>query len=476
MKHYTWTILFVLVSACSPVEVGGDGGGGKDAETGGDGGAGGGDAAQGMVTARVLDPMLAPVAGAKVAFSKADGTLISVQTTDANGEASETMDAGGMVSAGTVIPSSDVVQYQVMTVMGAVPGDVIEFGPRSKAPTYDSLGSANFRFGTDWNADHYEVGTDCNNTSLPAPQAAGTVYTYNFQDDRCSHRMNHYDALAYALGDANGTNVKAWCVFPNMYANDPNTHYPDPWSTDFTQLDAYMSNVPFTGNVNLSAQMIHSNVVYGARGFLRQVGVTGGQTADYMIPLPQGFSERNLISFNAKSPAGDHFLGYAEMVGASDTTLAVDTGTLGYPMFNNVSVNASMPDRPAVRFTADGAIPDSAEASLAFAFWIDPNGAAQESWQWIVIGPPGTPSPMRAPALPNDFLTDPSGANPRWPPPASYSIGALVAGALELGDLNGWDEVRTKRGISVVGDDSFLGSDAPVGAKSIISAGGMLPN
>ena len=46
----------------------------------------------------------------------------------------------------------------------------------------------------------------------------------------------------------------------------------------------------------------------------------------------------------------------------------------------------------------------------------------------------------------------------------------------QIGDLNGWNEVRTKRGMSVVGDDGFLLPDAPVGAKSIVSAGGLLPN
>ncbi len=260
-----------------------------------------------------------------------------------------------------------------------------------------------------------------------------------------------------------------------MSAGDPNTHFPDPWSTNFTPLDARMNSVPFTGNVNLKAQMIHNNVVYGARGFEQQIGVTSGQTAAYGIPLPEGFSDRNLLTFNANSMASDHFLGYAEMLAPDQTTLTVDTTALAYPTFNNVSADTTMPGRPAIRFTMDGDTPSTAEASLAFAFWIDPSGG-QESWQWIAIGPPGTPSPMRAPELPDDFVTDPSGANPRWPPPSSYTIGALVAGILEIGDLNGWDEVRTKRGMSVVGDDGFLLPDAPVGAKSIVSAGGLLPN
>lgn len=475
MKHYTWTILFALVTACSPVEVGGNGDSDAGNNNGGDGGSGGADAAPGVVTARVLDQALMPVAGAKVAFSKADGSLISVQTTDANGEASETMDAGGMVSAGTVIPSPDIVQYQVQTIMGAMPGDVIEFGPRSPSPTYDQVGTATFRFANDWNADHYELGTDCNSTWVPSPQAAGMNYTYNFYDDRCAHRANTYDTLGYAMADQQDTSVNAWCVIADMHAGDPNTYVSGNWNTSFSQLNAFLSNVPFTGNVELRPQMIHKNVVYGVSGFTKQVGVTAGQSASYAVRLPQGFSERTLVSFNVNSMANDHFLGYAEMLDPSKSTLMVDAQALGYPQFNNVSVDSTMPGRPAVRFTADGAIPDSAEGTIAFAFWMDPSGG-QESWQWIILGPPGTASPMRAPQLPDDFLTDPSGGNPRWPPPASYTVAALVAGTFEVGDLTGWDEVRTKRGIGLVGDDGFLKLDAPVGAKSVISAGGILPN
>ena len=480
MKHYTWTLLFALVTACSPVEVGGNGGSdagnGGDDGGGGDGG-GGSDAGPGLVTARVLNQAVMPLPGAKVAFSKADGSLISVKTTDANGEASETMDAGGMVSAGLVIPSSDGTQYQVMTVVGAMPGDVIEFGPRTKAVTYNQLGSADFRFASDWsNAKSYTAGTGCSNASVPAPQPAGISTTYYFSDDRCSRGQTRYDLLGYAFTDSNQTAVGAWTQILDVQANNPGTYASEAWNANFDQLNAFMTKLPFDAKVELSAQMLHNGVTYEPSGYNRQVSVSAGGNAAYAIPMPSGFSTKTLLDFSANSNDGTHFIGYAEMRDANNSTLTVDTSTLGYPQINDVTLDTSVAGRPAVTFNPDGAPPESAEATLAFTNWFDPSGGSTDVWQWIVIAPPGAKSPLRAPALPNDFVVDPSGALPRWPAPPNLSVGALVAGMLEIGDLNGWDEVRTKRGMSIVGDDSSLGVDAPVGAKSIISAGGIVPN
>src|SRR5205085_1829085 len=77
----------------------------------------------GTVTVTVYDDG-ARVAGAPVVFHGADGSPETLSSTDASGEASAPMQAGGMVTVAREVSG----ERRLETVMGVEPGDSLVFG------------------------------------------------------------------------------------------------------------------------------------------------------------------------------------------------------------------------------------------------------------------------------------------------------------------------------------------------------------
>ncbi|HUH02666.1 MAG TPA: Ig-like domain-containing protein [Kofleriaceae bacterium] len=476
MKLFAYLALAsgLTLAACSPITPKGDGDGGNDPDANTNDGGGGDDAAPGMVTARALDMEGNPLAGVNVAFSQADGTLIGMATTTASGEVTETVSQEAIVSFGLseTQPKSNNGLYTVQIIMGVQPGDTVEvnmgspFGGRLS----ESLGTANLMFPSlHAGTDHYIVGNKCNNTYVSNTTLS---FPMDFYSNSCSGRATTLDLLGVAW-NANNAPL-AWTMFEDVQIGAANTFTSTGWNTNFAQFNAFYTNTPYDGEIRLDVGLMHDGIDHGIGGFNRTVGpLTAGQNAAYVVPVPAAFTDSLHVKAEYTGTARDRLLMHQTNLMSTTTSNSVDLSGLGYPSISSVTLDTSMPGRPAYRWTADGAIPSAAHALLGFSLWSD----LGSQWAVLVLAPADSTAPLRMPALPNTFLADPLTLSPRWPPPAALEPWQNVVALFESGDHADFAALRTQRGLTgLIGNGQFLSPTAPIGSRSIVSAGGLFGN
>lgn len=462
----------LVAAACSPVTPKGDAdAGGADANTT-DGGGGEPDAGPGMVTARALDIEGMPLEGVNVVFSRPDGALISMATTPASGEVSAMVPLDAMVSFGysTVQAKASIGSYLVQIIMGVQPGDTVEvnmFDPFGRPS--DFLGTANLMFPTlHAGTSFYTIGTQCNSTSVSGTTVS---FTLDFYTNNCSGQTTTMDLLGISWNSNNAP--LAWTMFDDVTAGAANTFSSSGWNTNFAQFNAFYTNAPYEGDVDLRVGLLRDGIDYGFGGFNSTFAVTSGGNAAYVVPVPAAFTQVLQVRGELKNMADDQLILHQTNLMPSTTSNSVDLSGLGYPGVTQVTLDTAMPGRPAYRWMLDAAIPAQAQAVLAFTLWGDVNG----QWAVAVLAPKNAMSPLRMPELPNTFLADPGTLSPRWPPPVATAPFQNVVGVIEMGGFADYAALRTRRALtSLFNDGSFLSATAPIGSRSIISAGGLISN
>lgn len=468
----------VTLAACSPVTPKGNGDGGNDPDANTTDGGGEIDAGPGMVTARALDMDGQPLAGVNVVFSQADGTLIGMATTTATGEVSETVPQDAIVSFGlsqTRAKSTDGT-YVVQIIMGVQPGDTVEASlGTSGGGNNEPLGTANLMFSTlHAGSEEYSVGHRCQ-SRYAGPNEQ--TFSMAFDANRCSGRATTLDLLGIAWNvppaPAERTAL-AWTMFDDVQIGAANTFTSTGWNTNFAQFNAFYTNTPYDGDLELDVGLIRDGIDYAFGGFDDSVGpLTAGQNAAYVVPVPAAFTQTLNVGAQYTSTARDRLLLHQTNLMPTTTSNSVDLSGLGYPSISSVTLDTAMPGRPAYRWTADGAIPSAAQALIGLTLWSD----VGSEWAVLVLAPVDSSAPLRMPALPNTFLADPTSLSPRWPPPAAVAPWQNVVGLLESGDHADFAALRTQRGLSaLLGNGQFLSPTAPIGTRSIISAGGQFGN
>jgi hypothetical protein len=423
------------------------------------------------MTVRVNDETANAAVGAKVAFNRPDGSLISVKEVASDGMVTESVIAGGSVTVAQSFPQDGGgYEYTLKTIVGVRPGDTIQIGPVTPAPDWASIGSATVNFSSYTGAGLYEVGTRCNRSSA-TPGGGGISTVFGFQNDDCSGTKTTLDLLAIAYDDVNRTTPLAWSLVDALQSGTTGTN--GAWNTSFNRFEVVLNNSPIGGSVgDTNVLFFRDNVPFNI-GNDDNVNIVQGGSASFERLVPPGFPSAAHVAFQMFALDQSQILSFREAVAPGGSSLVLDLNELPVPMVTASSLDMTAA-RPEFSWTFDGPVhPGMTDGLLAFGFWVD--SATEESWQWVVVTAPNTTSPLQGPMLPDDLVADGTSAA-RWPPPTSATVVGQATGVIVHGAFDGWDDLRKNDPFALFDDADELPPGAETGTQTLLSAGGLLPN
>jgi hypothetical protein len=395
-----------------------------------------------------------PIPGIDVLFSDPAGAEVSIQTTDAQGRATEVVLPGSAATIAVMIPGGAGNGYAAISWLGVEPGDdlVWQFDP----PQPTVYGDLSVTLpGAHGGATSYELHTGCGTFSVPDP---GVPATGALMSD-CLGSDTNIDVLAYALDSANQ---------PIAYSHD--TDVPavsggttsvtlGAWQTTFDPLTVTLTGAPAAATgAGLETTLFADGIGFAGPG--GGGGFTAG-TATLQSGYPTGFAERLVYStFIQLGPNPEDGVG-ALLVGHPDTpaTDSRDLATLLLPAIGSATA-ANAQGRLEVGWTSSGAF-DAADGILVMSQWID--GA--DNHLWFLLAPPGATNPFQLPVLPDDLAA--------FRPTASSVFDVPSLFLLEADFIDGYPEFR-EVGYSIIGDGIEEVMPATGGVLRA-SIGGQLP-
>lgn len=464
MRSVALGLGLLVVAACSPVRIGGDGAvmDADDVQIDGEVGI---DAQVdatpfGEVTVKVLDDVtMAPVVGAKVRFSNPDGTEISTTVTNEGGAASAEVPFGAVVTVGYSRPNPDSdagTLRMVQTVFAVHPGDVIEIGPRRPEPTGDPVAQWQLKAPVAVDtASSYSVGTECNSTALSPFES----WTYYHRDDRCTHGKLPLDLLGVAWDSSDAPMV--YTTFLGLTAATTGDQIGTNWQV-FSSLNLTATNSPLGGFVSLRARLLRGGVDYDFNRTESELPISVGGGAERSLYYPPGFIDKQQVTFQLFDSGQTDMRMYLRNLPADATSHSLDLGDM-LPGVGGVAVADSDLSRPGMTWQSSPGLVESTVGMLGFAQW----SRDQDVWVWQFLAPPDAEAPLQLPFMPGDLVDV-------WPIPSNSTLTGYVVGYLRGGGFANWDEFRQNRGLGVMGeDDVIIPPDAPAGAEAWISAGGL---
>jgi hypothetical protein len=410
-----------------------DGGGhdarSSDASNGSDAGSADGSASDGApgsgVTA-IYYKNGTPAAGATVVFSDPSGALLQMATTDSNGSASFAVPAMGMV---TVADMSTGSLSTIQTIAGVQPNDQLLFGGRRPPSTL--TGNIKVSYPNVFpGAQYVDVDLGCQVAQDHQPTQALTIPVTSSCLDHNSlltvvstARKSDGTALAYALDTditipAGGTATLAVSM----------------WKTDFVDYTMIASDVP-TGGTLFVASIGLSRSGSPAFGSASQTkAIMAGTLLQDVVPMPPAFGDK--MNWSARVFFGG-FTGPASEVALYNTaptaTITVDLGTTLLGQITRATLDASMPQRPALTWDSAASSGNLTGASLRVQWSV--NGTMGT---WEALHPPAASGSFQFPEMPADIAA-------KLPTSAANYVGNRV----EITDVSGfptYDEYRTQVG------------------------------
>ncbi len=351
------------------------------------------------------------VEGWPVVFSRADGSLQGVATTDATGEASFAGEADSVV---TVIEPLDTPERT--TVVGAQPGDVIVFG--EDRWRHEPIATMTVSWPRSLAADirEYRVTSPCSQ-----PVETMSTSTTLVVDDRCAAGV--VDLLVAVTVGSHHRNAGYLELRGVAVADGASVAVPGPWVAP-TLIEATYTITPGTGE-NASAQ------------FLTAVG---GQEIDWELgsgPFSSGPTQT--ISARLHTPPPGSELWVSSRIHRADLEYEVHERTPFVTSLAREMLPSMLAGPRGARFDratrtvswewSDGEAPQAIHADLAFDAW---------TWgDWEIFGPAGATS-FTIPVLPPDL------ARFDIPPPMNPFGEETVAfvGAWAFGFAATYDDVR----------------------------------
>jgi hypothetical protein len=406
----------------------------------------------GMVNVTVIEGSL-PVAGADVVFNDPDGTPTAHVTTDGAGKASGIGHLGGSVTVITVGYSGGVADYYLQTRMGIVPGDDLVIGGEAHPSPYQQpLGYATVHLTPYAGAASYYIESGCDHKNQTTTADASLTLNAN-----CFNSSSTFDVVVTAF-DASSKPI-AFTTLANQIPPSGGATVDatmPAWRTDFGQLAVQIDNVPpRTSMVEYYVDMKDGFADLFSGGATPTVAP--GASTSFMVPfIPTVVSRTSvhaiITEMNATGPAGT--LQLIEEQPSLLTSDTIDGAAVKLAQIHDVVVDVPAGQTtPRFTWAADGDN-SGAQALELYARW-NLLPTMPVGWEWDVMAPPGTPSPVQLPQLPDDLSMH------RMTPGQVFSSPLLVT--VHTNDaFSGWDEWRGHAGKLVFTGFRHFTSDAVI--------------
>jgi len=463
-------LLAVGMGACGAVHGATDAGGDDDDDVAIDAAAGQPDGAPptGTVTVTVYDEFNVPIGGVSVMFSAADGSQLDRVFTDDNGVAQADVPAGSTVTISRSRFDEFTIYHYLQTLVGVVPGDNIEIGPREKQYSYNPMGQLTVDFPTPVNgSQNFQLHVGCNNWGF----GLGT-YTLDLYEDKCTQGVSPVDVVGLAINDVQ--QPIAYDLQFGLELNGPNAVVFDNWSNDFQYVSAQASNAP-PEMILVAPKLVvlHGGLEYEL-GNQDGQAITEGEILQFDVPFPPDFADRLHVSLLGMYAAGGDpsqvqgfaFVGRALGPGGLlglDIDLTTDTMPRVLDVVSTVGTGDDVVDFSLVGDSS------AATALAAGMSWRQSGGTHDIEWQWDGIAAPHRGPPIPLPWLPDDIVIDPISGDHAWPPPIDGTT-ENAAGILQIqpGD---WGSFRTARPFDFF--ENPLQPEAPIGKTIRFTVGGI---
>lgn len=387
-----------------------------------------------------------PIPGIDVVFSDPGGAVISQMTTDASGQATETVLPGSAATIAVVVPGGVTTNYFGITWLGVEPGDDLVWTFDPPAPTVVGDLSVSLP-GIHAGATSYDVMLGCTtiNTTNPALPVTGQVTS------DCLGSDTNIDVVAVAFA-SDGT--------PLAYSHDADvpavtggttTVTLGAWQTTYDPLTVTLTNAPAAA----AGAGMETNFRIDGLDFAGP-GAGGGFTAG-TATLTSGYWQGGIIergqytTFIQLGPQPEDGTGVL-LVGHPDTpaTATHDLSTLLLPAIGSATA-ANSQGRAELGWTSSGSFA-SADGGLFIASW---DQGPNEVHQWFVLAPPGASNPFQLPEMPDDLMAfRPTGTS-------AFAVPTVIF--LEADFIPGYSDFR-ELGFSLIGE----------GGPSVPDTGGIL--
>lgn len=356
-----------------------------------------------------------PSPGIDVIFGDVNGTVLHRTRTDAAGQASFTMDEGGMATLVFRNPDNPKVPY-LETFTDLRPGDMVESSVVYYSPASVPLLGA---IQIDFPERRLPSGTVVIQIDLGCQ--SWYVYTRWERLQGYVAQVSKYCSLPgdgkldVVLTALNGDMVPLAFSISRGNALDPSTktraYFPDGWRTDFRTLGIAYSNV------SAGMTVLSSDVMPSYQGLSRSqyrgpdIAVVPGQSGVRGLRYPD---LADALSFaaqlvTAKDAWSGPYLTYFGSFTDTPASVSVDFATDVPPLVSNVALTDGATVRPGVTWMAPA---DLSKVDI---------GSYQISWKvvdyyfasWEVLFPPDAQSPLRVPALPDELAAFRPPADPQ---------------------------------------------------------------
>jgi hypothetical protein len=355
----------------------------------------------GPVSVRALTGADQPAAGIDVVFGDASGAVLQHTQTDASGQASLTMDAGGMVTLITRHPDNPNVPL-LQTITDLRPGDTVE----TYASIYTSnsvplLGKVQIDFPGRLPSGTFVIMIDLGCQSR---------YVYPTYGDRLQGYVA--DVYKYCPLPADGTldvfvtalngdfvplafsTSKGIILDPSRKTPAP---FPDGWRTDFRKFGLEYANVPAgLGRFSAAVMPVHegtSRGIYGAPDKDVVAGESGARTMRYP-DLAEGLVSVAELVPSARDHDGPYLI-YERMFADLPDSARVDFATDVPPLVTNVALTDGTSVRPGATWKAPADLSNVDLGTYTIEWRVGDYYAS-----WSVTFPPDAQSPLRVPVLP----------------------------------------------------------------------------
>jgi len=349
-------------------------------------------AATGMVAVHVVMAGV-PVPGAQLVFSTPSGDVGSMGMTDANGNATGTIIAGGSVTAGIASGTAPNESFQLTTVVDVQPGDNLTLGENIASPTGSAaLGNVQISYpAAVTNATSYLTDIGCNTVGGATVGGSVTMPVTS----ACLAAGGTFDVMSTAR-DSSG-NLLAFTVATGLTpAGDGNTltQAMPAWRTDFATAGITFSNAVGMQNAVMHGQVSDDPVAFGTLPETTGTVDAGGHvTAQLSWPKSIGTADEWIVELPlGKSVAGTQmkqYFGRASTV----TSQTIDASLL--PTLTSRTIDVAFgQDTPMLSWTAATPL-STIQGTLGFLSWDLPN-LGTVSW---TVAVPGDASSVQLPRL-----------------------------------------------------------------------------
>ncbi|MDX2089401.1 MAG: hypothetical protein SFX73_16230 [Kofleriaceae bacterium] len=326
------------------------------------------------------------VANLAVVFHDPTGALLGQTTTDASGNATLAMPAGGMV---TVIDDREGGELKPMTVGGVEPGDALTFTLYELKPAGTPTTSATLSIPTIPNVAGFQFNTGCEGISTGSGSSSipANITT------RCLDAAEKFHVLGMA--HANGQ-PRAWTLLADQPKTTTSATFPA-WNETLETVSLFLEGIPAdTESMSLSLRVR----IGGTPRYWHGADVSGA-SGTASILAPPGVGDARLWYGEAHLPIANGFDPQFGILAVTSPTVAnasFDFATSPLPRADAIGIDLT--GAPKLTWSVTGAAGSTDRIVLSLQADQGPRDI-----EWLISLPPDAVSPFTLPALPGDLAS-----------------------------------------------------------------------